>query len=367
MNMFLEQGEKNINVLECGGFPPVGGYRGGVATFVNDYFSHRNMFCSYGVEIELVNLTDACKGENKLLNLFSEKRYLQKVSKEKRFSILHYHVSRRWTFLEALLLIFFCRKKLKRKDVVFTVHSCDRTLIFFNNPIAKRLEGALLKKNVDKIIVLSEDTKSFFVSFGFDEKRILVQKTFHSTFLQSIPMKPSNTDGIIRILYMGMCIKPKGFCDFINAIKLLPSSVKIKICGGNFDDESEISLHNALKLYSNVEYMGYVTGKEKQHILEQTDVLVLPSYSEGMPVVIMEALAYGCAIVATPVGAIPEIINNRVNGCLISPGDISALADSIVYLSDRDVLDDIQRRNFEESKKYFIGNHIKEVCDFFRT
>lgn len=78
-----------------------------------------------------------------------------------------------------------------------------------------------------------------------------------------------------------------------------------------------------------VMYYGVVAEeKEMKKILDDTDFLVLPSYSEGMPTVILEAMSRGCAVIATDVGAVTEMVSKR-NGILVKPGHVSGLVNAI--------------------------------------
>ena len=84
---------------------------------------------------------------------------------------------------------------------------------------------------------------------------------------------------------------------------------------------------------SQIEVLGLVSGKEKDKALETAHCLVLPSYGEGLPVAILEAMGHGRAIIATRVGAIPELITDGREGFLIQPGDVEALAERMALLS----------------------------------
>jgi glycosyltransferase involved in cell wall biosynthesis len=72
--------------------------------------------------------------------------------------------------------------------------------------------------------------------------------------------------------------------------------------------------------------------------LEQTDMLVLPSYAENLPMVILEAFAHGVPVISTPVGAIPEVVIPERNGLLVDPGDVPALAAAIRRLIEEPAL-----------------------------
>ncbi|MCK4624116.1 MAG: glycosyltransferase, partial [Phycisphaerae bacterium] len=83
---------------------------------------------------------------------------------------------------------------------------------------------------------------------------------------------------------------------------------------------------------SQVRLIGVISGEAKDKATESADCMVLPSYAEGLPMAILEAMACGLPIISTKVGAIPEVITDGVEGFLIEPGDIEALADCIVRL-----------------------------------
>lgn len=77
--------------------------------------------------------------------------------------------------------------------------------------------------------------------------------------------------------------------------------------------------------------MGWVTREEKEIVLKKTDVFILPSYREGLPVSILESMSYGKAIIATNVGGIPEVVRDRENGLLIVPGELKQLENSLDF------------------------------------
>lgn len=84
----------------------------------------------------------------------------------------------------------------------------------------------------------------------------------------------------------------------------------------------------------NATYLGSIQEDEKRRVLRDADIFVLPSYSEGFSVAVLEALAYGLPVVTTAVGAMPEIIADGENGFVLTPGDYSGVARRIVQLVD---------------------------------
>ena len=111
-----------------------------------------------------------------------------------------------------------------------------------------------------------------------------------------------------------------------------------------------------------------MTGEEKRKAFLDADVLVLTSYAEGLPIVIVEALTAGCAVLTTNVGAIPEIITD-VNGKIVEPGNKEQIYEALsCYLSeDRSCLRKQQQYNFEHSDEYYIDAFVESFADACRN
>ena len=104
--------------------------------------------------------------------------------------------------------------------------------------------------------------------------------------------------------------------------------------GGNKNEEALKEAIRAQHLEDCVHFNGFVSGDLKKELLSRSDVFVLPSYNEGLPISILEAMSYGCAIISTPVGGIPEVVKD--NGVLVQPGDIEGIAAAVARCGDED-------------------------------
>ena len=102
------------------------------------------------------------------------------------------------------------------------------------------------------------------------------------------------------------------------------------------------------KLGNQVVFHGYVSGEDKKQIFLNADVLLLPSYGEGLPVAILEGLSAGCAILTSDVGAIPEIVSQE-SGILAHPGNKSELNAALSHFCfiDDTLLQKQQLYNYE--------------------
>jgi glycosyltransferase involved in cell wall biosynthesis len=105
--------------------------------------------------------------------------------------------------------------------------------------------------------------------------------------------------------------------------------------------------------------LGWVSDSEKWAIYQKADLLILPSYEEGLPYVIIEAMASGLPIISTPVGGIPEVIKEGINGFLINPGDYEALANRIIQLvQNKELRLTIGHKNQEDAKNKYAQEQI---------
>lgn len=138
-----------------------------------------------------------------------------------------------------------------------------------------------------------------------------------------------------RILYVGRLTTLKGMSVLLNAmvdvIALVPEVELIVIGDGPDRSAFEAEAHR-LGIQSAVSFRGVRSPAEVADALASTDVFVLPSFAEGVPVSLMEALAAGVPVVATPVGGVSELVDDGVNGVLVRPADPCGLAAALVEL-----------------------------------
>ena len=160
-----------------------------------------------------------------------------------------------------------------------------------------------------------------------------------------------------KLLFMGHLSVGKGFVDLLSVMETVfpdyPDAVLrcagepksptrdyiAQLIGVEVSSEAVRTIRLALNgNLPQVEYVGLVHGDEKDKLLCDSDILVLPSYSESFPLVVLEAMSFGCAVIATTVGALPDIIVNGSEGILVPAGDRPALATAIrSLLSDEEL------------------------------
>lgn len=140
-------------------------------------------------------------------------------------------------------------------------------------------------------------------------------------------------DGAVRLLFVGAIGKLKGEKDLIRALAILrDGKPNLKVSFLGYGAESLKEYCDELEITDFVEYLGAVSMDERVRFFQQSDIFVLPTYAEAMPMSVIEAMAAGLPVISTQVGGIPELIEDGADGLLFTPGDVNALAEKISFL-----------------------------------
>jgi len=176
----------------------------------------------------------------------------------------------------------------------------------------------------------------------------------------------------IKILYVGNLIRPKGvyeLLDAFNAVCKRLSGVQLKLIfvGDGTERRELFNKSAAFGISDRVAFLGAQDHNRISMIINEADILVLPSYREGLGQAVLEGAACGKPIIASNVGGIPEIIQDGVNGILVSPGSVNELISAIenlsVNLQLREIMGKMSRRIVE--KDFNIEITTKELIEIY--
>jgi glycosyltransferase involved in cell wall biosynthesis len=135
-----------------------------------------------------------------------------------------------------------------------------------------------------------------------------------------------------RLLFLGNLSERKGVSDLIAAIAkahVFETGYAVATFAGSGDIAGYSAKAEAAGITSKVSFVGWADQQKAASLMADADVLVLPSYDEGLPLVILEALANGVAVICTPVGEIPNELVEGKEAMFVLPGDVIALASAI--------------------------------------
>lgn len=171
-----------------------------------------------------------------------------------------------------------------------------------------------------------------------------------------VPRRVPQPGAPTRILFLGNLSDLKGVSNLLHALSrpgLRDGPLEVRIAGGG-DVEGYEAKARSLGLDGFVRFEGWCDQIKTAHLLAEADMLVLPSYDEVLPLVILEALANGVAVVCCPVGEIPSLLSDGVNACFVPPGDIDGLAAALKGLLDNpELLEQLGRNGRELYEQQF--------------
>lgn len=226
-------------------------------------------------------------------------------------------------------------------------------------------------------IVLGKNLKAMVYPW-FNENSIFVVPN-GSNFSPDLSKKQQAGKDEVHLSYIGFLGVQKGIGEFLTAIHRLnehiPDQKIVVNLAGDFaygDEDFRTTFYEFLKensLQDMVKLWGTVSGNQKESFFLNTDIFVFPSWIEGHPNAILEAMSSSCPIVATNVGAIPESVIDGYNGLLIEPKSSSELTDKLLYLINNP---DLRIEMGLNSKKLFdqkfnVNKYVQNMIDVFKS
>jgi glycosyltransferase involved in cell wall biosynthesis len=169
----------------------------------------------------------------------------------------------------------------------------------------------------------------------------------------------------VRITFLGQLGERKGTPDFVAALGKLRGlgNWTATIAGDGAIAQTKEQLRE-LGLEDRVSVPGWLDADERNRLLHHSDMLVLPSHAENLPMVLLEAFAHGVATIITPVGAIPEVVSNNRNGLLVEPGDVDGIAACMERLVNDRVLRIALGRTArrDHAQRFEMGRYLERLA-----
>ena len=330
--------------------------KGGIAQVMNSY--ERFVFPIFKT---IVN----SGGSNKLIRLWKALFGLFKMSVklaiDKRIKIVHIHTASYNSFRRSAWYITLA--KLFRKRVILHIHGGGFKKYYVKDP---QWISSILNE-CDALITLSDSWKEYFKTISTKPDVFVVENIVPKPSVKKI----SKNDNKFHLLYLGLITEEKGIFDLVDVLYEHFDSFKDKLVlhiGGNGKTYKLFELIKDYSLGEVIRYEGFVSGANKETLLSVCDALILPSYAEGLPVSILEAMAYGKPILSTPVGGIPEIVKDNVNGILFQPGDKDVMYNSICkLLIDKTLRINMGDKSLQYIKPFFPDNISKEIESIYQA
>ncbi len=335
-----------IQVLMCGNHPS---NRGGMTSVISQIREHD--WGKEGVNLRFIPTYLPGNPLTKTVYFIRAYNRVRQVMKNDKPAILHVHMSYKGSFTRTSCLHGLCRK-YGVKDIIH-LHGSEFEKWYNSCSERKKKKIRQLLSEAGAIIVLGDSWKTIVST---------IEPSANVTVISNGVKIPKdrvqwNPDGC-KMLYLGVLIPRKGIGNLLEAVHMLKERGELGnrtfVIAGSGEEEEKLKLRTKdLGLSEAVSFAGWVAGKEKEELIKSSQVLLSPSYNEGLPVSILEAASYGMPIVSTNVGDISSVVIDGENGVLIKPGEVEGLAEGILRVSQEETFEKMSRRSREIAEQKF--------------
>lgn len=342
---------EKIKVLMIG---PDRSVHGGISGVVNNYYEA-------GIEekIQLTYIGTMVEGSKLRKLLQAVSAYLQFCRALKDNTIVHIHMASDSSYYRKSFFI----KKAKRagKKIVLHQHGGNFEAFYTEQDEKNKIRIQQILNLADVMLVLSPVLKDFFEKIMEPSRVILFPNAIE------IPKAYEKEYGKKRILFLGRLCKEKGIEELLEIMPELHEKYpEMKLLlGGIWEEESLRKKAESFPEY--VTYLGWIEGEAKRDYLSLSDIFVFPTYFEGQPVSVLEAMAFGCAVAASETGGIPQMIQHQENGLLFEPKNAEALKEALeTLLGNEEICKKLGANARETVKKEFsIEDSIKKLVEIY--
>jgi glycosyltransferase involved in cell wall biosynthesis len=248
-----------------------------------------------------------------------------------RIAVLHLHMAEYGSVVRKGLLAYLGR--LLRIPIVIHMHGAKFTTMWETASPRKKTAILSVLHQADAIIVLGQFWQQYLVDhLGQPAGKVrIVPNGVPDPGVRPIP---ASGEARLNILFAGQVGDRKGVGDLLDALAR-PDVRALDwrlVIAGSGEIDSHRRQAEQLGIADHVDFLGWVNLERIRSLMRTADIFALPSYQEGLPMAIIEAMANALPVVTTPVGSIPDMIRDGDTGLLVPPGDVVALSDAFLRL-----------------------------------
>lgn len=233
-------------------------------------------------------------------------------------------------------LAYLAVAKLLRARVVYQIHGGELPEQFFGG---RRVPTAFLRWTLglpDLVVVLASCELEAYRQFVPDQDVVAVPNGIDCRPFAHIATIETTTRDPLRLIYIGRLAREKGLYETLQAMRLaleLGVDARLTVAGAGAEEARLRRYAVALGIAPRVAFVGPVFGDDKVNLMSGADVMLLPSYSEGLPYALLEAMAAGLPVIATSVGAIPDVVTHGTHGHLVPVRSSKAIAEALAIMA----------------------------------
>lgn len=307
------------------------------------------------------------------IRLFVDYRNCAKLLKTGEFSVLQTTTSFSTGALIRDSVYLFLARAYNVKSIVF-FHGGDNKLF----PIIEKNWLFLFRSiyfKADAMIDLSKKNLEWFRSKGYKGKLFLettaVEKEILSeTDENELNQKLEKGSPVTHLLFLARIEKTKGIYEALDAYSIVKINrrVKISIVGDGLE-LNNVKEYVSRRNIADVEFHGHLIDQEKAKIFKDADIYIFPSYFEGMPTSVLEAMAFGLPVITSDVGGLPDFFENGLHGYMTGSKDPAVYAELILKIMDnKELKKQISLFNYNYARKNFMSDIIAQrVINIFNV
>jgi len=341
---------------------PDPGGMGGISRVAQIWESH-GIFERSGIKY----ITSVCSGDSKLKlfhSLQSIVKFILSLLTNKTAAVYIHTAVRRSFYRKSAYIIIAA---LLRKRIILHIHPSDFSVFLQNADGIKRALVLFVLKRVGYYVVLTEGMKDF-IRERFPDRGVYVLR--NPVDVESMNKYINMKRLPNRVLYLGWYVEDKGIYELVDALRMLSGQgIDVSADFYGTKDREQLERYVAERnMSSRITVNGWISGEAKLRILSGCTMLALPSRSEGIPNVILEAMAAKTPIVATQAGGLAEVLRHNENAIITKIKDPEDLGEKILScLQDEGLRRKIAENAYEEAlTKYditVVGNAMSGILD----
>lgn len=336
--------------------------KGGITTVINQF--KKNNWIEDNINIKYISSYSNKNSLSRFLTFIFSIFKLLFLLITNKVDIVHVHMSYKGSFTRAYIIqkiskIFKCK-------YVSHMHGSEFEKWFLDCNYNKQNKIKKYLRKCDDVIVLGESWREKILNIENDTKVVVIPNSIETQKKYAHWNKETN------FLFMGVLIKRKGLNDLIQVVNRMKKKYKFKIfiAGTGNEEENLKKLVDVYHLNDFFYFFGWIDNETKQELFLKSQVLILPSYNEGLPMAILEGMSYGLPIVASNVGDIDSVVLNGVNGYLFEPGKLDEIEKSMIKIIG---LNEKKWNKFSDEsvaiieKKYSFDNYMNKIVQLYRN
>ncbi|MDD4527927.1 MAG: glycosyltransferase family 4 protein [Candidatus Margulisbacteria bacterium] len=228
----------------------------------------------------------------------------------------------------------------------------------------------LIKKSLmhsECILTLGEEEREYICNY-YNINKCKVIYLPNSVQIPNIDVDKIKKDEILQILFLGRIDKNKGLIEIIDALKQFKTEFEFDFNIAGEGPDKDWFLESIINEGIDFKYHGIVSGDEKSTLISNSHIFLLPSYFEGLPNALLEAMSYGVIPITTPVGSVTEVVKDKFNGLLVSVNNTIEIVNALTFIINNEKYRTYLSLNAHNSIKsnYSLTDYIDKLNEIYK-